>query len=161
MASYAFLFFAKKGGAKIKYAIRSDATFNWVTRVAGIGVVLYDENEKIVDYISHCEIPHGANRIKNITAAEAKAVFLGLKLAEKYAAKEDEVEVYIDNEAVVKILNGAPVPDSIKRVIRQLQVQLAKCSHFNVSFLKEKRENNRIADALAFAAIRASAREAN
>ena len=108
---------------------------------AGVGVVIMDENEKIIS--SHKKyLGEATNNI-----AEYSAVLLALVEAKKLKAQE--LEFYLDSELVVKQLKGEykiKNPELGKLFIKIYNI---KQSIERVSFHHIEREKNRLADKLA------------
>ncbi|RJO62040.1 reverse transcriptase-like protein [candidate division WS5 bacterium] len=146
---------------------------------AGIGVVLYDENKKIIETYKEY-IGEATNN-----QAEYKALIKGLELAEKYidsrrslsakeipasagmtkeggndpatlklrgASKGVEINCFLDSELVVKQLNKEyKVKDP---GIKELYNQVLDLAMFkNISFSHVRREQNKLADKLVNEAI--------
>ncbi|MFH1426408.1 MAG: ribonuclease HI family protein [Candidatus Kerfeldbacteria bacterium] len=108
---------------------------------AGIGAVLYDTKDKVVD-----ELSEYIGKTTN-NQAEYQALVKALTRAESLGATE--CDCYLDSELVVKQLNGeykVKDPDLAPWYLKihNLTVQIGK-----VSFTHIRREKNTVADALA------------
>lgn len=111
---------------------------------AGIGVVLYDENKKIIE--THKEYIGEATN----NQAEYRALVKALELAEKYSPRA--IECFLDSELVVKQLNKEyKVKDPSLQVLYNQILDLAIFK--NISFKHVRREQNKLADKLVNEAI--------
>ncbi len=120
---------------------------------AGIGVVLYDENKKILETYKEY-IGEATNN-----QAEYRALIKALELAQKYInsgqGQNDQkvaIECFLDSELVVKQLNKEyKVKDP---AIKELYNQVLDLSIFkSISFTHVRREQNKLADKLVNEAI--------
>lgn len=111
---------------------------------AGIGVVLYDGNKKIVETYKEY-IGEATNN-----QAEYRALLKALELAEKHSPHE--IECFLDSELVVKQLNKEyKVKDP---GLQMLYNQILDLVIFkNISFRHVRREQNKLADKLVNEAI--------
>lgn len=111
---------------------------------AGIGVVIYDENENILETYKEY-IGKATNNV-----AEYRAVIKGLERAKKY--EPDEVEVRLDSELVKKQATGEYRCKD--EVMKELLAQVRELSFFkHVTFTHVKREKNKLADKLVNEAL--------
>lgn len=111
---------------------------------AGIGVVLYDEDKKIVETYKEY-IGEATNN-----QAEYRALVKALELAEKHSPKE--IECFLDSELVVKQVNKEyKVKDPDLHVLYNQVLDLAMFK--NISFHHVRREQNKLADKLVNEAI--------
>lgn len=112
---------------------------------AGIGAVLYDENEQIVGRHKHY-IGEATNNV-----AEYKALILALHEAAKLHA--EQLVVRMDSELIVKQMNGQY---KIKEPALKLlagEVLALRNKFKSVSFTHVRREKNALADELVNEAI--------
>ena len=108
---------------------------------SGIGVILYDGNNKILNKISEY-IGIATNNV-----AEYSALIRTLKEASKL--KADNILVFSDSELIVKQVKGEYITKDVKlRVLRDnvynLMKNFSKCNIIHIN-----RENNKLADKLA------------
>ncbi len=111
---------------------------------AGIGVVLYDENKKIIETYKEY-IGEATNN-----QAEYRALVKALQLAERHSP--EKIECFLDSELVVKQLNKEyKVKDPGLRDLCNQVLDLAMFK--NISFHHVRREQNKLADKLVNEAI--------
>ena len=105
---------------------------------AAIGIILLDENERVVEEYKE------KIGIKTNNEAEYTAVIKALELCKKYAKK---VHIYSDSELVVRQLNGEY--RIRKKELKELfeQVEKAEKEFEEVSYSNVKRENEFIQEA--------------
>jgi len=112
---------------------------------AGIGVVIKDENDKVIkEYDKY--IGHATNNV-----AEYMAIIKGLELARDI--KAEEIHCYLDSELVVKqIKQEYKVKDpNLQKLF--VKVWNLKLGFKNISFTHIRRESNIMADALVNKAL--------
>jgi ribonuclease HI len=122
---------------------------------AGIGIVIYDANKKILE--KHKEYIGEATN----NQAEYRALVKALQLAEKYMRSDSrlrgndkrlEIECFLDSELIVKQLNKEyKVKDPDLQVLYNQILDLAIFK--NISFKHVRREQNKLADKLVNEAI--------
>ncbi|MFH1744547.1 MAG: ribonuclease HI family protein [bacterium] len=108
---------------------------------AGIGVVIYDEEKKVIAEISEY-IGVATNN-----QAEYKAVIAAIKKAQEL--KASEVEFFLDSELVVKQLNREYKVKNKELASLFVQIYNASLNFKKVSFCHVPREKNQEADRLA------------
>jgi ribonuclease HI len=111
---------------------------------AGIGVVIYDADENVLEtYKKH--IGDATNNI-----AEYQALITGLKHAKKYEA--DEIECRLDSELVVKQVTGVykAKDEGMKRMLAEVRDLVFFKS---IIFVHVRREKNKLADKLVNEAL--------
>jgi ribonuclease HI len=112
---------------------------------AAIGVVLYNENDEVLE--QHCRYLGTATN----NMAEYEALLAGLELAKKYLPCG--VHVHMDSELVVKQMLGSYRVKN-EHLIGYFQKANRLKSHFDtVSFTHIPREMNKLADRLANQAL--------
>ncbi len=113
---------------------------------AGIGIVFYDEEGKIIKEYSEY-IGETTNN-----QAEYRALIKALELVQAYSSKE--IECYLDSELVVKQLNKEyrVKNEEVKKLYAKV---LDSIIFKNISFHHVPREKNKLADRLVNKAINA------
>lgn len=112
---------------------------------AGVGVVIYDTNKKVVQELGEYIGKQTNNQ------AEYKALILGLVRAKTLGA--DEVECYLDSELVVKQMQGKyRVKNAKLKPLYAEVVELVKYFE-QISYAHVVREKNEEADRLVNEAI--------
>lgn len=112
---------------------------------AGIGVVIYNENNEVID--QHCRFLGTATN----NVAEYEALVAGLELAKKYLPCS--VQVHMDSELVVRQMLGRYRVKNEQLIVYFNSATKLK-SHFEaISFTHIPREKNKLADQLANQAL--------
>jgi len=111
----------------------------------GIGCVILDQNDKLVDFDAKY-----AGKMTN-NQAEYHALILGIQLVIDHNI--NDCEVYMDSELIVRQLNGVyKVKDVKMKVLYEEVVDLLKQIDKN-KVMHVKRENNKFADKLVNIAL--------
>jgi ribonuclease HI len=111
---------------------------------AGIGVVISDENEKVIETFKEY-IGEATNNV-----AEYRALILGLEKAKRH--NPQEIECRLDSELVVKQMTGVyKIKDA---GMRELAAKAKELTMFKtVAFVHVRREYNKLADKLVNEAV--------
>lgn len=111
---------------------------------AGIGVVFYDENKKVIETFKEY-IGEATNN-----QAEYRALILALQNVEKHSPKS--IDCYLDSELVVKQINKEyKVKDP---GLKDLYGQVLDLAIFrNITFSHVRRDQNKLADKLVNEAL--------
>jgi ribonuclease HI len=112
--------------------------------IAGVGAVIFDENEQILGEVSEYL---GDNLTNNY--AEYEAIVLVLKLCLELGLQDADIELRADSKLVVEQLSGRwKVKDvNIRRQFNKVKAELKDFK--NVKLTHVRRELNKHADALA------------
>ena len=124
-----------------KLTIYSDGGARGNPGPAGIGAVLYDEKKNVVAEISKY-IGETTNN-----QAEYQAIVAGVEKALELGALE--IQCYLDSELVVKQLNHEYRVRKLELQPWFVRVHNASLKFKKVSFQHVRREQNKVADALA------------
>ncbi len=108
---------------------------------AGIGAVLYDENQSIVAEVSEY-IGVATNN-----QAEYKAIIAGIKKA--IELKAEELDLYLDSELAVKQLNREYKVKNKDLAPLFLQIHNLSLGFRKITYTHVNRERNKVADRLA------------
>ena len=112
---------------------------------AGIGVVIYDEKDKVLAK----EKKYIGEATNN--QAEYLAIVLGLEKAKELGATE--VECYLDSELVVQQINGNYKVKDQNLAQQFLKVRNLKSKFEKILFSHIRREKNKVADELVNQAL--------
>lgn len=121
--------------------IKSDGGARGNPGKAGIGVVLYNQDDEVLTTISEY-IGVATNN-----QAEYKAIIAGLKKAKEL--KASEVIAYLDSELIVKQVNGEYRVKNKELAPLFLELHNLKLSFKKTRFIHIPREENKEADKLA------------
>lgn len=129
----------------MKVKIYSDGGARGNPGPAGIGVVIFDDQGKIIKKIKRY-IGETTNN-----QAEYQAILAGLKAAKELKAKQ--VKCYLDSELVVKQMNGEYKVKDQNLALIFIKIWNLQHDFEKISFNHIRREKNKLADQLVNEAI--------